>query len=218
MTTEVAVLDDLGSVRRARIVPVFTVEDVAHAAPVGRALITAGMPIIEVTLRTPPGLDAIAAIAAIDGSMVGAGTVVTTQQVDSVAAAGAKFVVSPGFDPQVVARALDLGLLPIPGIATASEAQRALRLGLHLVKVFPAAQVGGPAFIAALSGPFPQLSFMPSGGVDEQTAPEYLELPSVAAVSGSWMLPRDLIAAERFDELGRLAELTRKKLVRVDTP
>lgn len=206
LTDPTTVIDQLAA---ARIVPVFTVRATDTAEPVARALVSAGLPAVEVTLRTPVGIQAIAAMSGIDDIVAGAGTVTTSRQVDAVAEAGAQFVVSPGLDAELVARALERGLLPIPGVATATEAQAASRLGLTLLKVFPAALTGGPQFIRALSAPFPHLRFMPSGGIDGETAAHYLAVPAVSAVSGSWMLPADAIEEGRFDEIERLARSTR---------
>lgn len=149
----------------------------------------AGLGLVEVALRTDVAMTALAAaVAAADGVSVGAGTVRLPDQVDEVVAAGAAFVVTPGFSVPVVQRCLDLGVPVLPGIATAGEAMGALQLGLTVAKLFPAAVLGGPAFVRALAGPFPDLQLVPSGGVRADDADDYLSLPTVLAVSGSWML------------------------------
>ncbi len=183
----------------ARIVPVVVIDDAARARDVGAAMAEGGIRAVEVTLRTPAGLDAMAAMAENPQLTVGAGTVLTPDQVTSCADAGARFIVSPGLDDDVVARAQQLGLGVLPGVATATEAQRAIRAGLTELKLFPADRLGGIAIIDSLGGPFPGLRYMPSGGVTAANTLEYLAHPSVFAVSGSWMAGRAAIAAGDFD-------------------
>lgn len=186
------------------IVPVVVIDSAAIAADLVGALAAGGITTVEITLRTPAGLEAIRATSG-GGSTIGAGTVLTPQQVDECADAGARFIVSPGFDDDVVARAQERGLDVLPGIATATELQRALRAGLDTVKFFPADRLGGLPTISSLAGPFPHVGFMPSGGVTAANAAEYLAHPSVFAISGSWMVPRDAIAAGDFDTVARLS-------------
>lgn len=185
------------------IVPVVVIDDPAHAIPLANALSRGGIRCAEITLRTPAGLDAIRAIAADgpDGFVVGAGTVLTTDDADRAVAAGATFVVSPGLDQRVVERAGELGVEPVPGVASATEVQTAHRLGLRHVKLFPAHLVGGLQLIDALRGPFPEMSFLPSGGVGPHNAAEYIRHDGVFAISGSWVAPRGLIADRSFDEI-----------------
>ncbi|QEO09537.1 bifunctional 4-hydroxy-2-oxoglutarate aldolase/2-dehydro-3-deoxy-phosphogluconate aldolase [Protaetiibacter larvae] len=185
----------------ARIVPVIVIDDAARASDLAHALLAGGITSAEVTLRTPAGLDALAAMATVPGLTVGAGTVLTPEQVQRSADAGAAFIVSPGFDDDVVATTLDRGLAALPGIATATEAMRALRAGLTEVKFFPADRLGGLATIEALAAPLPQLRFMPSGGVGAHNAVEYLSSAAVFAVSGSWMVNRAAIAAGDHDTI-----------------
>jgi len=156
-----------------------------------------------VTLRTPAALAVIRGMSRHAGLLVGAGTVLDADQVDAAADAGAAFVVSPGLSRSVVERARERGLLVVPGVATATEAQAALALGLDLVKFFPAETSGGAAAIKALSAPFAALRFLPTGGIGPHNVMEYLDLPAVAAVGGSWMVPRDLVA--RADVTGLTA-------------
>jgi 2-dehydro-3-deoxyphosphogluconate aldolase/(4S)-4-hydroxy-2-oxoglutarate aldolase len=200
------------AVESAPVVPVIVIDDASHAAPLGRALVQGGIRFAEVTLRTPAALASLREMSSVDGLIVGAGTVLDVEGVERAVAAGARFIVSPGLDESVVLRCLDLGVLPIPGIATASEIQRALALGLKFVKAFPAAPLGGPAFLETMSAPFPQMSFLPSGGVDLASAPAYLALPAVPVVSGSWMAPRSAIAAGDFATITRLAQETTSAL------
>ncbi|MCJ1697777.1 bifunctional 4-hydroxy-2-oxoglutarate aldolase/2-dehydro-3-deoxy-phosphogluconate aldolase [Rathayibacter caricis] len=175
----------------ARVLPVVVIDDAGHAEGLARALLAGGIPCAEVTLRTDAGLDAISAMSAVEGFTVVAGTVLTAGDAENAISAGAVAVVSPGLDEGVVrvARLRDTGV--VPGIATATELQRAVSLGVQRVKFFPAAVSGGVAAIAALAGPFPTVRFLPSGGVTLASAPQYLAHPSVFAVSGSWMVPRD---------------------------
>jgi 2-dehydro-3-deoxyphosphogluconate aldolase/(4S)-4-hydroxy-2-oxoglutarate aldolase len=186
------------------IVPVVVVDDAATAPELVAALAEGGITTVELTLRTAAGIDAIRAVAG-SSSYIGAGTVLTARQVDEVADAGAAFIVSPGYDDEVVERALELGLTVLPGIATPTELQRALKAGLNDVKLFPADRLGGLDTIKAFSGPFPGVGFMPSGGVSPANAVDYLAHPSVFAISGSWMVPRDLIARGDFAEIARLS-------------
>lgn len=184
----------LGALHGHRIVPVLVVDDPHRARDVAFALAAGGIRCAEVTLRTPAAQDAIAAIADVPGFVVGAGTVLTTDQLDAVTDAGARFVVSPGLDPALVDRARARGIGVLPGAATATEVQHAFRLGLEVVKFFPADRLGGLDTIRALAAPFPGMGFVPSGGVDAAAMPAYLAHPSVPAVSGSWMATRAMIA------------------------
>lgn len=190
---------------RCPVVPVVVLDTPEQARPLAAALLAGGIDVIEVTLRTPAGLAGIRAIADLSGVHVGAGSVLTAAQVDQVVDAGARFVVSPGLSVAVVERARQRGVPALPGIATASDLMAAVDLGLDEVKIFPAGLLGGPAMITALAAPFPRLHFMPSGGVSAATMTDYLSLPMVPAVSGSWMVDRDLLRGNRFDEVTRLS-------------
>jgi 2-dehydro-3-deoxyphosphogluconate aldolase/(4S)-4-hydroxy-2-oxoglutarate aldolase len=212
MTTTTSVLERIAA---TRIVPVITVEEVDAADGIAAALIAGGIGVAEITLRTEAGLRAIEQMRARDGILVGAGTVLTPEQVDQVADVGAEFVVSPGLDVEVVRRSAERGLLPIPGIGTASEAQTAIRLGLDFVKVFPAAQLGGAAFIDALSGPFPGLRYLPSGGVTLESAKQYLGRGAVLAVGGSWLTPGVAVRERRFTEIEAACRYTSAALAAV---
>lgn len=185
-----------------RVVPIVVIDDAAAAPELAGALIDGGLPCAEVTLRTPAGLDAIARIAALSASgdfLVGAGTVLTAEEVDRCVDAGARFIVSPGYDDDVVNRCQQLGIAVIPGVATATEVQRALRAGLDVLKLFPANTLGGPAAISALAGPFPDTRFMASGGITLANALDYLDLPSVSAVGASWIASRQRLLARDFE-------------------
>ncbi|MEK6344851.1 MAG: bifunctional 4-hydroxy-2-oxoglutarate aldolase/2-dehydro-3-deoxy-phosphogluconate aldolase [Curtobacterium sp.] len=188
-----------------RILPVVVIDQTADALPLGKALVAGGLTTVEVTLRTQAGLDAIEAMSEVDGLTVGAGTIRNTADVERAVGAGARFLVSPGFHADVVRAAEAHGVPILPGIATASEAQAALAAGLRSVKVFPAALLGGPAFLRALSGPFPELRFWPSGGITADTTAAYLDVPTVEAVCGSWMVERSTIARQDWDAVERLS-------------
>jgi 2-dehydro-3-deoxyphosphogluconate aldolase/(4S)-4-hydroxy-2-oxoglutarate aldolase len=196
----------LAYARRAPVIPVVTIEDARHAIPLARTLVEAGLPVVEITLRTAAALDAIAAIAkAVPEAIVAAGTVVRAAQIREVADAGAKLIVTPGTPPGL-ADALANGPIPaMPGCATASEAVALAERGFEVLKFFPAGPSGGPAWLKAIAGPLPQLMFCPTGGIDPGNAASYLALRNVACVGGSWMAPADAIAAGEFARIGLLA-------------
>ena len=182
----------------AGIVPVVVIDDADRAAELGAALAEGGLPSAEVTLRTPQALDAIRALAAIPGFSVGAGTIVDPSQVELAMAAGAQYAVSPGFRASVSRECAAQGLPLIPGVVTPGEIMAALEAGHGVVKFFPAGVSGGAPMLAALAAPFPGLLFMPTGGIDESSLAEYLRVPSVLAVGGTWIAPRPAIAAGEF--------------------
>lgn len=184
-----------------RIVPVVVLDDAARAGDLGAAMVAGGLPVAEVTFRTPEALAALRVLAERDDLLVGAGTVITAAQVDLAHEAGARFVVSPGLSAAVVRRCQELDLAVLPGVSTASEIIAALDLGLDTVKLFPAEACGGLATVGALSAAFPQVRFVPTGGITAQSAPSYLAHRAVAAVGGSWMVAPDLLAAGRWDEV-----------------
>jgi 2-dehydro-3-deoxyphosphogluconate aldolase / (4S)-4-hydroxy-2-oxoglutarate aldolase len=193
-------------IEAAGVVPVAVIDDPADAAGLGDALIAGGLTCVEVTFRTPAALDAIRVLASDQRLMVGAGTVLTPEQARAADAAGARFVVSPGFDREVVCCCRELGVPPIPGIATATEAMAALREDLDTVKLFPAAAAGGLDLLDALAAPFPRLRFLPTGGIGPSMLKTYLSRRSVIAVGGTWITPRTLVREHRFDEVRSLAE------------
>ncbi len=190
-------------VKASRLVPVIVIDDVDVASRLGATLVENGLPIAEVTLRTPAAVGAIEQMAEIPGLLVGAGTVLTVEQVDRAARAGARFIVSPGFDADVVRRSLELDLLPIPGVATATEVQAALRVGAALLKFFPAGPLGGPVALRALAAPFRNVRFVPTGGIGPEDLTAYLELDCVAAVGGSFMVPPVALRVGNHREIGR---------------
>ncbi|MFS8201648.1 bifunctional 4-hydroxy-2-oxoglutarate aldolase/2-dehydro-3-deoxy-phosphogluconate aldolase [Streptomyces sp. CWNU-52B] len=190
----------------APVVPVVVVEDVSDAVPLARALVAGGLPAIEVTLRTPVALDAIRAIAdEVPGAVVGAGTVISPAQVADCVAAGARFLVSPGWTDVLLDAMKASGVPFLPGVSTTSEVVALLERGVHDMKFFPAQAAGGTAYLKALAGPLPQARFCPTGGIGPTVAPEYLALPNVLCVGGSWMLPADAIAAGDWARVERLA-------------
>lgn len=192
-----------------RVVPVLTVVDRRAAVPLARALLRGGLRVVEITFRTDAAEDALKAIAdALPEVVAGAGTVVAPEQAERAADAGARFLVSPGFGEAVSDVAAARALPYLPGVATATEIMRATALGFDRLKLFPAAQVGGVAAVKALSAPFPQVRFCPTGGVDGRSSLDYLALPQVFAVGGSWMVPAAAIEAgdwQRIEALARSA-------------
>jgi 2-dehydro-3-deoxyphosphogluconate aldolase / (4S)-4-hydroxy-2-oxoglutarate aldolase len=184
-----------------RVVPVVVFDDPARAGDLADAMVAGGLPVAEVTFRTPDAQAVLGAVAARTDLLVGAGTVITAEQVDRAHDAGARFVVSPGLSAAVVRRCQELGLPVFPGVASSSEIIAALDLGVDVVKFFPAEANGGLATIKALAAAFPQVRFVPTGGITEASAPDYLAHPAVAAVGGSWMVAPALLAAGDWDEV-----------------
>lgn len=189
-----------------RLVPLLVLEDAASAAGVAQALSDGGLPSAEVALRTPDSLEALREMARQPDFMVGAGTVVRPEQVAAVVDAGARYVVSPGFSSAVVAECAALGVPVIPGVATATEIQAAIEAGLDVVKFFPAETSGGVAALKALAAPFRDVRFLPTGGIDLTNLTDYLHIPSVLAVGGSWIAPGNLIAAGDFAAITKLTQ------------
>ena len=190
----------------APVIPVVVVEELVDAVPLARALVAGGLSAIEVTLRTPVALDAIRAIAdGVPDAVVGVGTVVSPVQVSDALAAGARFLVSPGWTDVLLESMRASGVPFLPGVSTTSEVVALLERGVREMKFFPAEAAGGAAYLKALAGPLPQARFCPTGGIGPVNAPEYLALPNVACVGGSWMLPADAIAARDWDRVEALA-------------
>ncbi|MFF8902230.1 bifunctional 4-hydroxy-2-oxoglutarate aldolase/2-dehydro-3-deoxy-phosphogluconate aldolase [Streptomyces lydicus] len=191
----------------APVIPVVVLDDAADAVPLARALVAGGLPAIEVTLRTPAALHAIRAIAEeVPEAVVGAGTVLTPEHVDAAGAAGARFLVSPGWSPRLLRAMRVCGLPFLPGVSTASEVVALLDEGVTELKFFPAEAAGGTAYLKSLAAPLPQARFCPTGGIGLASAPSYLALPNVACVGGTWMLPADALAAKDWDRVRRLAK------------
>lgn len=192
--------------------PVLVVQDAANAAPLGEALIAGGLPALEVTLRTPAALDAVSAMSKLPGAVVGAGTLITPQDVRDAKAAGAVFGVSPGATDELIDACLEEGLPLLPGAATASEAMALWARGFAFQKFFPAEAAGGVPALKAISGPLPQITFCPTGGVSLQNAQSYLSLPNVVCAGGSWVAPASLASQGCWDEIKALAQEARQIL------
>jgi 2-dehydro-3-deoxyphosphogluconate aldolase/(4S)-4-hydroxy-2-oxoglutarate aldolase len=190
----------------APVVPVVVVEDASDAVPLARALVAGGLPAIEVTLRTPAALASIRAIAdAVPDAVVGAGTVLTPKQVAQAVAAGARFLVSPGWTDVLLEAMRSSGVPFLPGVSTTSEVVALLERGVREMKFFPAQAAGGTAYLKSLAGPLPQARFCPTGGISAASAPDYLALPNVGCVGGSWMLPAEAVTAGDWARIERLA-------------
>jgi 2-dehydro-3-deoxyphosphogluconate aldolase/(4S)-4-hydroxy-2-oxoglutarate aldolase len=189
-------------IAQSRIIPVLTIEHVADAVPLARALIAGGVPVLEVTLRTAAGLDAAAAIiAAVPEAVVGIGTVLTPDDLARSVAIGARFALSPGATPTLLAAAAQCPVPFMPGVATASELMLAMEYGFDTVKFFPANTAGGPAAVRGLAGPFPGARFCPTGGVSDDNSAAWLALPNVVAVGGSWLTPAAELRAGDWDAI-----------------
>ena len=189
----------------ARVVPVATVDDAEQVEHLCRALVTGGLQCIEIALRSDAAVEAVRRASRVEGCLVGAGTVLSPAQAEAALAAGASFAVAPGTNEDVVAACRELGLPFFPGVATPSEIERARQLGLRTLKIFPAEQVGGPAFLRAVTATYPDVRFLPTGGIGPDNLRDYLAVPSVLAVGGSWLVKQELLRDGRFDEVERLA-------------
>ncbi|AQV97654.1 2-dehydro-3-deoxyphosphogluconate aldolase [Cupriavidus necator] len=189
------------------VIPVLEFHSVDEALHVSEALVSGGLPLLEITLRTPVALEAIRAVAAaLPQACVGAGTVLNVDQLHAVRDAGAQFAVSPGLTPALAEGAKGAGISLLPGVATASEAMAALEAGFTFLKFFPAQAAGGVPMLKSLGGPLPQLRFCPTGGIDAALAPTYLALPNVVCVGGSWVVPKDAVASGDWGRIRTLAE------------
>lgn len=199
-----ALVDDI--LRQAPVVPVLAIADLDDAIPLAETLVAAGLPVLEITLRTPVALDVIRRMRTVPGAIVGAGTVLTAEDLAAVQAAGAAFAISPGGTDALYAAAGNADIPLLPGIATASELMRGLEHGYKRFKFFPAESNGGVAALKGFAGPFSQVKFCPTGGIDAAKAPSYLALPNVITVGGSWMVPNDALAAKDWGRVGNLAK------------
>ena len=193
------------------VIPVIVLQSSEHAAPVAEALIKGGIPIFEITLRTAAGLPSIEEVAKkFPDALTGAGTVLNESQARQAIDAGSRFIVSPGWDDGVVEMAQAAGIPVVPGVATATEVQRAYNHGLRVLKLFPAGIAGGIPMLKALSSVYSEVGFVPTGGVSADNLADFLALPNVKAVGGSWLTPAQAIAEGRFEEITRLANEARK--------
>lgn len=198
----------LEEIQKIGIVPVVVLEDVKDAKPLAKALCEGGLPCAEITFRTDAAEEAIRVMSQeFPDMLIGAGTVLTTEQVDRAVAAGAKFIVSPGLNPKVVKYCVDKGILMTPGCSTASDIEQALEFGLDVVKFFPAEPAGGLNMIKALAAPYVGVKFMPTGGINATNVKDYLKYNRILACGGSWMVKGDLIKTGDF---ARITELTRE--------
>ncbi len=192
----------LKTIEKIGLVPVIAIDDAKKAVPLARALVEGGIPAAEVTFRTAAAEDAIRAIAEeVPKMLVGAGTVLTPEQLDRALAAGAEFIVSPGFNPDMVRYGLSKGALMLPGTATGGEMEQAMAMGLDVVKFFPAEDNGGIKKLKALAGPYRNLKWMPTGGVNTKNLMDYLSFDQIAACGGTWMVKKDLIENECWQEI-----------------
>jgi 2-dehydro-3-deoxyphosphogluconate aldolase / (4S)-4-hydroxy-2-oxoglutarate aldolase len=200
-------LSALQVMQDAPVIPVIVLHDVAHAVPMARALVAGGIRMLEVTLRTPVALQCMERIAKeVPEAVVGAGTVRSPAEAQAAQMAGARFAVSPGYTSPVGRACKDIGLPLLPGVATGSEIMMAQEDGYTQLKFFPAMQAGGPAMLKAWSGPFFDIQFCPTGGVTLQNAPEFLALPNVVCVGGSWLVPPEAMAKGQWETITQLAK------------
>jgi 2-dehydro-3-deoxyphosphogluconate aldolase/(4S)-4-hydroxy-2-oxoglutarate aldolase len=204
------VLDQLG---KLKVVPVIALEDAADAGPLGEALAAGGLPVAEVTFRTAAAEQSIRTMSKQQGLLVGAGTVLNADTAKRAVDAGAKFIVSPGFNPKTVRWCLDNNVPITPGTATPTDVEMALDHGLTVVKFFPAEAIGGLKTLQAIAAPYGMMRFMPTGGITPDLLEKYLAFPKVVACGGSWMVTKELLAAKQFD---RISELSRDAVQRAD--
>jgi len=189
-----------------KLVPVIVLDDAGDAAPLAESLIKGGLPVAEVTMRTPAALDAMKEISKYSDVLLGAGTVCTADQVDQAVDAGACYIICPGLHEEVVQRCQELGVLVIPGAITPTDIAKAMSYGLDIVKFFPAESFGGAKTLKAMSAPYGDMRFVPTGGINAKNVSNYLAIPSVAACGGSWMVDRKLIQAGDFDKITTLVQ------------
>jgi 2-dehydro-3-deoxyphosphogluconate aldolase/(4S)-4-hydroxy-2-oxoglutarate aldolase len=191
--------------RSASVIPVIAIDDPEHAVPLAKALVAGGIRVLEVTLRTAHGLDAIRAMAQVEGAIVGVGTLTQPEEFAAARDAGAVFGVSPGLTPALIEAARKSGLPLLPGVMTPSEVMAARQAGFRELKLFPAVPAGGVGMLSALAGPLPDVTFCPTGGISPATAPQFLALKNVACVGGSWLTPKETIWAGDWDRITELA-------------
>lgn len=200
-------MDVFEKIKELKIIPVATINNVNNAIPLGKALLEAGLPVIEVTFRTEAAAESIKILTATFPNLfVGAGTVLKVEQVKKAMNAGAQFIVTPGFNPKVVDYCVEKKVPIIPGLNTPTMVEWALERGIKVVKFFPADLSGGPKMLINLAGPYPDMRFMPTGGINNNSLKNYLELPNVIACGGSWIVRKDLIAEGKFEEIKKLIE------------
>ncbi|KQP04063.1 bifunctional 4-hydroxy-2-oxoglutarate aldolase/2-dehydro-3-deoxy-phosphogluconate aldolase [Methylobacterium sp. Leaf93] len=191
--------------RSVPVIPVLVIEEAAHAEPIARALVDGGLTALEVTLRTPAALEVIRIMAQVEGAVVGAGTVLNERDLDAAMEAGAQFIVSPGLTDPLTRAAIARGIPFLPGVANAADIMRGLDHGLDRFKFFPAEAAGGIKALKALTGPFGQVRFCPTGGITEATAPDWLKIAQVLCVGGSWVVPAGEPQPEAIRRAARVA-------------
>jgi 2-dehydro-3-deoxyphosphogluconate aldolase/(4S)-4-hydroxy-2-oxoglutarate aldolase len=196
----------LERIAKLKLIPMVVMDHAEHAGPFGDALVAGGLPVAEITFRTEAAETSIRELAKRGDLLVGAGTVLSKELADRAIDAGAQFIVAPGTNPEVVEHVLTRGRTMIPGVVSPTEIEFALSLGVSTLKFFPAETMGGVAMLKALAGPYPDVRFIPTGGITPELLPNYLKLTSVAACGGSWLAPRDLLAAGKFDAIKVLIE------------
>jgi 2-dehydro-3-deoxyphosphogluconate aldolase/(4S)-4-hydroxy-2-oxoglutarate aldolase len=198
--------DALAVLRVSPVIPVVTIDDPQDAVPLAQALVAGGVKIIELTLRTDSALTSLKLIAEeVPDILVGAGTILTPGQADAAVQAGAKFLVSPGVTPALLTSLLSLDVPVLPGVATVGEVMAVLEAGLAAMKFFPAGPAGGPSYLAAIGAPIPHVQFCPTGGISLASAPDYLKLPNVSCVGGSWLTPAAAVDAKDWGRITALA-------------
>ena len=200
-------MDVYEKIKELKIIPVATINNQNDAVPLGKTLIEAGLPVIEVTFRTETAAESIKTLTReLPNLLVGAGTVLKVEQVKKAIESGAKFIVTPGFNPKVVDYCVEQNIPIIPGVNTPTMVEWALDRGVKVVKFFPADLSGGPKMLRNLSGPYPDMRFMPTGGINNETLNKYLELPNVIACGGSWIVSKNLISEGKFEEITKLTK------------
>jgi 2-dehydro-3-deoxyphosphogluconate aldolase/(4S)-4-hydroxy-2-oxoglutarate aldolase len=202
----------LNRIAELKLIPMVVLDHADHAAPFADALVTGGLPIAEITFRTAAAEPAIRTLAERGDLLVGAGTVLSTEFADRAIDAGAQFIVAPGTNPKVVEHVQKRGVVMCPGVVTPTDIELAMSLGATTLKFFPAESMGGVTTLKALAGPYPDVRFIPTGGITPELLPSYLKLTSVIACGGSWLAPRHLLAEGKFDAIGRLVEQAVKLL------
>jgi 2-dehydro-3-deoxyphosphogluconate aldolase/(4S)-4-hydroxy-2-oxoglutarate aldolase len=213
LLVEVADVNEVvARIHQLRLIPMVVMDKAEHAARFGEVLVEGGLPVAEITFRTRAAEESVRTLAARRDLLVGAGTILTTEQADRAIDAGAKFLVSPGTNPKVIDHVLKRGLPMVPGVATPSEIELARSLGVEVLKFFPAETMGGVAALKAFAGPYPDARFIPTGGITPELLPGYLRLRNVVACGGSWLAPRELLMAGRFDAIKALIEQAQKLL------
>ncbi len=197
--------------RTAPVIPVLKIEDLDTAVPLAKALVAGGLPVLEVTLRTPVALEAIAAMSEVEGAIVGVGTITMAEQFDLAKQAGSVFAVTPGLSPALIEAAPNAGMPVLPGVMTPSELITAVESGYSLLKLFPAQVAGGVAMLKSMAGPFAEVAFCPTGGVSVDNMTEFLAQPNVLCVGGSWLAPNHLLQKKDWASIAQLARIAVNK-------